>query len=512
LIERLRRGDLFEPPAGPARVIETHISWVLLAGDFAYKIKKPVNFGFVDFSTLELRRHFCEEELRLNRRAAPELYLRVVAITGTVDEPRVGGEGAALEYALVMRRFEDACRADHLLAAGSLTNEHFETFARDLQDFHARAESVGPLTCPDQPGRAQHWVLENLDQIAPFVAGTAHESDLAALRAWTAREYERLAPVLRRRQAEERVRDGHGDLHLGNLVLLQGRLRAFDCLEFNAELRRIDVASEVAFLFMDLEAHRRKDLAWRFLNAYLEAGGDYELCVLLRFFSAYRALVRVKVACLSAPPPAPGGLPDPALPYLALARSHLVPPRRPPLILMHGVSGSGKSRVALELAGLLGAVRLRSDVERRRLIGSGDAVREVEQGAYRPEATERVYRRLRELARALLDARFATIVDATFMKRAQRATFYELARVLGVPCHVVHCTAPVELLRERVGRRERAAQDASEATIPVLEHQMRVWDSLQEDEQPLEIRLDTGRPDLDAQLTAAADKMIQPGG
>jgi hypothetical protein len=274
LIERLRRGDLFYPPASDVRVVETHISWVLLAGAFAYKIKKPVNFGFVDFSTLERRRHFCEEELRLNRRFAPEIYLRVLPIGGNPESPSLAGTGAAIEYALMMRRFDDAHRADQLLAQGGLQSAHVEDFARGLVEFHARVERVSAQDSPDQPERAQHWVLENLDQIEPFAAGTPHAAGVAALRAWTGREYARLAPVCRRRLAEGRVRDVHGDLHLANLVLWEGRLRAFDCLEFNPELRRIDVASEVAFLCMDLEAHRRPDFAWIFLNAYLETGGD----------------------------------------------------------------------------------------------------------------------------------------------------------------------------------------------------------------------------------------------
>lgn len=490
LIERLRRGDRFAPPVSTVELIETHISCVLLAGAFAYKIKKPVNFGFVDFSTLERRRHFCEEELRLNRRLAPELYLRVAVIAGTPEAPVFDGPGAPIEYALVMRRFDEAHRADRLLAAGGLTAAHIERFARELADFHACAEIVSPQACPDQPERAQHWVTENLDQIAPFVAGTPHEADVAALRACTERESARLLPVFRGRLPEGRVRDGHGDLHLANLVLWEDRIRAYDCLEFNAELRRIDVASEMAFLFMDFEAHERSDFAWLFLNAYLESCGDYAVCELLRYCAVYRALVRVKVECLSAAARGRAGFPDAALRYLALAERYSAVPHQPPLILMHGLSGSGKSRVALDLLSTFGAIRLRSDVERRRLADrEGVSTGGIEEGAYRPEMTGRVYAHLRDTARMLLQSGIPVIVDATFLKHAQRAPFLELAGALQVPALIVHCEAPEATLRERIIA--RAGSDASQATVEVLEHQMRTIEPFDATERARVVIVDT---------------------
>jgi len=285
-------------PVAGVRVLETHISWVLLTGEYAYKIKKPVGLGFLDFSSLELRRHYCEEELRLNRRLAPELYLDVVEIRGTPGAPRIGGEGPLLEYAVRMREFPQAALASRALASGAFGAAEVDALAALVARFHE-----GALRAPESerfgsPDVVLADALQNFEQLLPLVKSAPDDRALRELRLWTKREFAARGEALAARRKQGFVRECHGDLHLRNIVLLDGRPVPFDCIEFNAELRWIDVMSEVAFLAMDLEDRGRRDLAWRFLGRYLEATGDYAGLAVLPFYLVYRALVRAKVHLL----------------------------------------------------------------------------------------------------------------------------------------------------------------------------------------------------------------------
>ena len=281
-------------------VVETHISWVLLAGDYAYKIKKAVNLGFLDFSTLEKRRFYCAEELRLNRRLAPDLYLEVVPIAGSADHPVLNGPGPAIEYAVKMRRFPQACLLDQVLLRGELTPETIDAIARRIADFHGRtaiADNESPFGTPE---RAHLPVAENFAQIRPRLRDNEDLIRLDELERWSEREYQARFNALAARKARGLIRECHGDLHLGNMALLDGEAVPFDCIEFSDNLRWIDVISEAAFLAMDLQDRGRPDLARRFLNAYLEQTGDYEGLEVLRYYLVYRAMVRAKVACIRA--------------------------------------------------------------------------------------------------------------------------------------------------------------------------------------------------------------------
>jgi hypothetical protein len=489
LIAALREPGRYAHAVGRVELLQTHISCILLAGDYAYKIKKPVNLGFLDFSTLAARRHYCEEELRLNRRTAPGLYLDVLAIGGSASAPVIGGGGAAIEYALRMRRFDQDDLLDRMARRGALAPAHIDALARGLAAFHGQIARADAGDAFGSPQRVLAAALQNFEQMLPLAGTKADIALLARLRDWTAREHAALAPAFSARKRDGWVRECHGDLHLGNIALLEGVPTPFDGIEFNPDFRWTDVMSEIAFLAMDLFDHGLPRLAFRFLNAYLEQTGDYAGLLVLRYYLVYRALVRAKVARLRAHQTgiaahAKGEIEQSYRRHLRLAE-RLAAPAHAALLIMHGLSGSGKTTVAQDLLETLGAVRLRSDVERKRLFGieaqarSGSA---LDAGPYAPEANERTYARVAELAREVLAAGYPVIVDAAFLKRAERERFAALARNAGARFLIAACTASAATLRARVAAREREARDASEAGLAVLERQLAAAEPLAQDE------------------------------
>jgi hypothetical protein len=503
LIDALRDPAAYPHAAGRVELLETHISWVLLAGDFAYKLKKPVQLPFLDFSTLAARRHFCEEELRLNRRTAPGLYLEVVPVVRTGEgAARIGAAGEPVEYAVKMRRFAAEALADAMARRGALGAPEIDELGAMLARFHAAAAVAGPDSAHGAPEAIEAPALGNFDQIEAPEAATA--ARLAALRAWTQREGARLRPAFAARRERGCVRECHGDLHLGNLAFIDGRAVPFDCIEFDAGLRWIDVMSEVAFLVMDLLAHGLPRLAWRLLNAWLEASGDYEGLGVLRYYLVYRAMVRAKIARIRG---AAEGFRD----LLALAET-LARARRPVLVLMHGVSGSGKTAAAQALLERLGAVRLRSDVERKRLFGLAPLARTraaPAAGIYDAAAGERTYARLAGLAAGVLEAGYPVVVDAAFLEHGQRSRLRREAERRGVACVIAQCTASEAALRARVRSREAQGEDASDAGLAVLERQLAAAQPLAPEEQAIAVTVDTETADgsargLDAVAAAAA--------
>ncbi len=489
LIRSLRDPDCYDHPVDPVQVIETHISFVLLTGEYAYKLKKPLNLGFLDFSSLDKRLQACRDEVRLNRRLAPDIYLDVVPLTGTPSAPRINGSGDAFEYAVKMRQFPVDATLDRLDAAGGMSARHVEAIATALARFHlegcARAGEDSPWGSPDAIWRP---VAQNFSQIAPRLDDPADRAQLDALQRWSEAEHARLAPLMTVRKAEGFVRECHGDLHLGNLAWVDGRLRIFDCIEFNPELRWIDIQSEIAFCYMDLLQRGHADWAWLFLNTWLERTGDYAGLALLRYYAVYRALVRAKIAAIrtaqTAGPERDAALTDMRmLLQLATTLTYSLPAR---LDITHGLSGSGKTTVTHQLMQTPGAIRLRSDVERKRLAGLDALVRSksgIGQQLYASDATQRTYAHLAHLSGALLDAGWPVIVDATFIARWQRDLLRETAQSRGAECHILDLPAPATTLRERIVQRARAGGDASEADLSVLQHQLDTQEPLEADEQ-----------------------------
>ena len=499
LIELLRDPNRYPHPVERVELIETHISWVLLAGDYTYKLKKPIDLGFLDFRSLEARRFYCEQELRLNRRTAPQLYLELVSITGSETDPRVGGEGEVIEYAVKMRRFAQEGLLSHMAQEGTLGAEHIDALARDIAAFHSRVAIADASRSFGSAAQVLVPALQNFDQVEALIGAAAEAPALERLRNWTLQEHARLRAIFEARKAGGYVRECHGDLHLGNIALLDGEPTLFDGIEFNEALRWIDVMNEIAFLVMDLFNRKLSRLAWRFLNGYLEATGDYAGLSLLRFYLVYRALVRAKVACIRAQqssldPEQSVRAEREYLGYLSLAQA--LAQRGPrALIVMHGLAGSGKTTVAQELLEASGAVRLRSDVERKRLQGLDARVRTgsaVGGGIYAPDLTAQTYAQLMALSGVVLEAGYSAIVDATFLARAQRSAFAKLAREAGVPFAIAACEAPEAVLCERIAKRERDARDASEAGLEVLAHQLGSREPLNEAEQADSVRFEAG--------------------
>lgn len=454
-------------PCAAIRRVETHISWVFLTGEFAYKLKKPLDLGFLDFTTLARREFYCREELRCNRRFAPDLYLDCVPVSRAADgSVRIAGSGETVDWAVKMREFDVDEQADHVLGRGELEAPLLRRFAARLATIHAAAPA--PPAAVERFGAAAVAapVMDNFRELERLCGDPGQAAALARVRAWTERCHARLRETFDARALNGSIRECHGDLHLANLVRRDGELTAFDCIEFSEQLRTIDPVCDLAFLFMDCAVRGRDDLAYALLDAYLDASADYAGAATLRYYAVYRSLVRAKIAALRA---RQGDEADSA----AQVAAHLdwadraSNTRAVTLVLMCGVSGSGKSWLAERLAPALPALRLRSDIARMAMSAPEDA-----EARYSPAAREAVYTRLGEYATVLLAGGDTVIVDATFADRAGRARFAALARAAGATCVVVHCTAARATLEERITRREAEGRDASEATLAVLHRQL----------------------------------------
>lgn len=474
LIDHLTR-QLQQTPgcAGEVEVVQTHISTVLLAGEFAYKLKRPVRLPFLDFSTLAQRRHFLQEELRLNQRTAPELYLDLLPVTGRPDQPLLNGEGQAIEWALRMRRFGPGGDFKAMAQAGTLQRQHIDALGDHLAAFHLAL----PASAPVPGANTLQWATASLDEIGAATnrPATCTAEAIGHLRQTLLPRLAHPQPTPAQRQAAGWVRECHGDLHLGNLVEWRGRVLAFDALEFDPALRHIDVVADLAFPFMDLLAQGLPALAWRLVNRHVEHTGDFDGLRLLPALAAYRALVRAKVALLS-----PQGQADFDR-YWPWAQRLLDTPR-PRLLLTTGLSGSGKSTLALMLAEQLGAIRVRSDVERKRLFGLPPTARpDPALGLYAPEATQRTYSRLGELAHGLLTAGLSVVVDAACLRQHERQALRELAQGCGADFALVNCEAPDPVLRARITERQATNEDASDADPAVLQLQQGVAEPLPAD-------------------------------
>lgn len=524
LIESMQSADCYPHDVDEVRLIETHISWVLLAGDFVYKFKKPVDFGFLDFSTLEKRRHFCEEELRLNSRFTDDLYLDVVAVTGSDDAPRIGGEGTVIEYAVKMRQFDQSGLLDHLAETDGLTTDDMASLGKRLAAFHADgAERLEPDTLQDDderqafgtPEAVLNEALDNFSQIREHRSGDEQlSSQLDAVEEWTRERFDQLRETLADRRRAGFVRECHGDLHLGNIARIDGEITFFDCIEFNPALRWVDTQSELAFLLMDMEEKGLYGLANRLLNTYLEFSGDYEGLALLSFFKVYRAMVRAKVKMLSLVDEEQSEDDKAALrrevaAYLDLAERYCRE-SSPFLALMHGVSGTGKSTVAAQLAMVRRAIRIRSDVERKRLFGispDSSSTEEQKQALYTSETSRRTFSELQRLAGVLLDSGISVIVDATFLEHDTREPFLELARQHQVAFMIVDCRASEKTLVKRLRKREAGGGDASDAGVEIMQQQLATTKPFFDEELPFIVPLDTEQDLTDALLTELEPKV-----
>ncbi|WP_027213127.1 bifunctional aminoglycoside phosphotransferase/ATP-binding protein [Burkholderia sp. WSM2232] len=469
----LQRPASYCHPAGRIRRIETHISVVYLAGRYAYKLKKPVDPGFLDFTSPAARQRACEDEVRLNRRFARELYRGVGTIVREGRVCKIGRRGRVVEHVVKMRRFDEREVFDGLVAHEALGFPEMDALADSLAAAHRRASRAVPRGSFGAASTVRTQMQAVLDNLAKL-GREAGVHVPASIREWCEREWVRLAEHFEARRAGGFVRECHGDLHLGNVLRRGKRVVMFDCIEFSNALRWIDVASDLSFLLMDLQAHGRDDLAARLLNGWLRRTGDFGALPALRYYSVYRALVRALAAALKTR----GGSKHQPLTevnrYLALAERLAAKPR-PYLLLCHGYSGSGKSAASEALVSLIGAVRVSSDSERKRVRPFAlPDTRPLPPSAYTAQAIDRHYDALLSLTRQVLASDYPALVDATFLKRAHRERFAALAGSMGVPVLLLDFHARTCLLAERVSRRTAQAQvhAESDAGLVVLVRQL----------------------------------------
>ncbi len=468
----LQQPAAYPHPVEAVTLIETHMSWVFLTGSFAYKVKKPVRFDFVDFSDPAARKHFCEEELRLNRQFAPELYLDVLPLVAVAPGGvRIGGpdeRDRAVGWAVRMVQFDPALQADRLLDAGTLAVEELDAFGRALARQHA------DLPVPDSYDPVAP-ILGNFATLRSVSSADPYADRLSRLEAHAGDTAARQAELLNERFQSGCVRECHGDLHLSNMVRLEDGLRAFDCLEFDATLRYTDVMCDTAFLFMDCHARGRADLAYAFIDGYLDTSGDYEGALTLPLFARYRSMVRAKVAALRL-----SQVPDDTLAASRLAHhvqwtETMANRGTGRLIIMCGVSGSGKSFWARQLVPALGAVRIRSDVLRKvrhGLTAQADSNSAVASDLYASDRSAALYAAMAGLATRLLQAGENVIVDAACLVRARRDMLVQAAHTAGADCSIVHLTAERPVLEARMQARAAEGTDPSEADAAVLAWQL----------------------------------------
>ncbi|MFS8880000.1 AAA family ATPase [Synechococcus sp. H55.11] len=496
------------PAQDPIQLIQTHISYILLTGDYAYKVKKPLDFGFLNFTTLEQRRHFCQEELRMNQRGAPGLYLQVLPIFQTNGRFQFSGSGELVEYALQMRQFPQEQLFSNLFERGELTPALMEELGRVVAMFHAQAETNDYIRSFGRPERVREAFDENYAQTQRYIGGPQTAQQYRETQAYTDRFFAERQELFQQRIEQDRIRECHGDLHLRNICFWEGKILLFDCIEFNEAFRFVDVMYDVSYAVMDLDARYRPDLGNVYLNTYLEETGDWEGLKILPIYLNRQAYVRAKVTSFL--------LEDPtateetkatafrtAARYYRLAWEYTLP-KQGQLFLMSGLSGSGKSTVARHLARQQGAIHIRSDAVRKHLAGiplwqrGGPAV-------YTPEMTDKTYRRLVQLGVELAQEGYTVILDAKFDRQALRGMAIAQAQQRGIPLHILHCYAPEPVLRERLQRRSQAPQtgcidgveqrpaDIADATAEMLAEQQAHWEEFSELERPFLRVLDTSQ-------------------
>lgn len=491
IIKNLLSNRAFNHPTLQLGLIETHVSWVILTGKYAYKIKKPVDFGFLDFSTLKKRKHFCEEELRLGQLFAPEIYLAVVPITGTIEHPQINGDtGPILEYAIKMCEFSQDNLLSVLLKRGKLNAALIDQLGQLIAEFHKKT-SVAPKNSRfGLPYEVHAPIQQNFAQIIPLLSNPYDIAQVKKLETWANGQFTNRQKIFEERKKQGFIRDCHGDLHLANIILYHDKLVLFDRLEFNEDLRWTDVIADLAFLAMDLTGKKQLKLANQLINTYLQFTGDYEGLNLLAYYLSYRAVVRAKIALFRLNQKDLNDkekldIRNDYYNFINLAEFYTCP-RNPCLIIMHGLAGSGKSTIAKNIAIECGAIQISSDIIRKQLFNMPlyeNSNSTPYGGIYTPQSTEKTYNKLLALAKVVITAGFSTLIDATFLFHAQRLMFYNLANLLKVPFYILHCQTNDLKIIQRIKKRSVQNNHISEANSVILKHQKELVEPLSKSEQ-----------------------------
>jgi aminoglycoside phosphotransferase family enzyme/predicted kinase len=478
-------------PHGPdsVHVVQTHISLVFIAGELVYKIKKPVNFGFLDFTTLEKRKHFCRQEIELNSRFSEGLYLDVVGIHRSDAGINLMGDGREIDAAVLMRRIPEDRLMIAMLRNGQVTPVLLDRVADKLAYFHSKAQTGPHISGFGSPVVIYHNLQENFDQTEAFIGRTIDAETHAVTRELAMRFLNEHGPLFKRRVDRGFIRDCHGDLHLDHVLILDG-IMLYDCIEFNDRFRYGDTAADLAFLLMDLDFRGYPAFADGIGKRYASSSGDGDALTLLSFYKSYRAFVRGKVLSFTLDEPEvseaeKNAAASEARSYYRLSRAYLEPPRPPVLVITSGLSGTGKSYAASRLGERLGTQPILSDVVRKRILGLSEREHRLDKfggGIYTSGATERTYRALLETAREMLMEGKSVILDATFSRFEYREAARKLARGLGAGFRILHCSAPDEVVKQRLEARSLKEYHPSDARWAVYVAQKEAFEPIRESE------------------------------
>lgn len=504
LIQQMLQPEFYPHPVqSPIELVQTHVSYVLLTGEFAYKVKKPVDFGFLNYGTLERRQHFCEEELRLNQRAAAPIYIAALPISKKGESFVLGSEEQIVEYVVKMRQFPQSALLSQLFERGELTEALLQQLAVAIANFHQRAETNNYIRAFGTVESIRQSIDENYEQTEDFIGGPQTQRQFDETKAYTNHFFATRQDLFQQRMEQDEIRACHGDLHLNNICYWQEQFLLFDCIEFNEPFRFVDVMFDIAYIIMDLTVQGRRDLAAIFLNHYVEQTGDWAGLQVLPLYVSRQSYVRAKVTSFLLGEPslaaeAKRATSDKAAKYYTLAWSYLQP-QQGRLLLMSGLSGSGKSTVARELSRQLGAVHIRSDAVRKHLAGMPLNQR-GDDALYTPEMTQQTYERLVDLGILLARQGNTVILDAKFDREATRQIAIAQAQAAALPLTIVHCEAPFAVLKQRVQQR---TGDIADANLAVLDKQH--LDPFTPSERIFVTTVDTTQP-LSPQVTTIVEK------
>lgn len=499
LIQQMLEPDFYPHPVQtPIELIQTHISFVLLTGDYAYKIKKPVNFGFVNFSNLSQRYHFCQEEVRLNQRTAPDLYRAVIPIIQQGEKFILDGDlseqSPVVEYTIKMQEFPQNSLLISQFERGELSEKKLEKLGKELAKIHAQSQTNQEILQFGEPDKIKEAIEQNYRQTEPFIGQMQTAKQYEETRQFTDLFFQKKAQIFQQRIRDQKIRECHGDLHLKNIAFWQDKILIFDGIEFNESFRFVDLMYDVAFTVMDLESRQREDLANAFLNTYLEHTGDWEGVQVLPLYLSRQAYVRAKVNSLmfkdsTIESNVKEKLFNLASHYYHVAWEYTLP-RAGKILLMSGVSGSGKSTIARQIARTYNYIHIRSDAVRKHLAGIS-LYQKGDHSLYTPEMTQKTYQRLLDLASLLASEGYGVILDAKYDQIHLRRPVIESSQTQNIPCKIIHCHAPIHLLKKRLEQRQG---DITDATPELLETQLLNTESFTNSEQPFVISLDTTFP------------------